>query len=357
MKRIMVMLTAALLVCVSFGQSRIFATLASARAKISRVIENPKEMTAVMQTLSPADQKTFLAEVVAAISSMPSDETDRTEKFVEVVNAALSGSQKGNSLTLVAEVFATVPPNALAAVNESLASGLMNRATDGNVTYTDEQYIEISKKVMAAVNERVANEDNAGVRSGFAALMMIRGSNSESPEIVSSVVESLPEAVQNDAKNEWIPAALGQGGQEKTYDPMLAIVDNDLGKPVNDDSTGTTAATRQPAADGTTSEGATAEGATAEGAASDGTSSDSGQMLALRIASAQNLDTLLADIGGANTDPSFSADAANPIVDAVQNPSNFELPNLGTGEGGQDITSVVEEVIGYPNQTTGSSND
>ena len=104
MKRIMVMLTAALLVCVSFGQAKTFATLASARAKITKVIENPKEMTAVMQTLSPADQKTFLAEVVAAVASMPSDESDRTEKFVQIVNAALVGSQKGNSLTLVAEV-------------------------------------------------------------------------------------------------------------------------------------------------------------------------------------------------------------------------------------------------------------
>jgi len=334
MKRIMVMLTAALLVCVSFGQANGYATLASARAKITKVIENPKEMTAVMQTLSPADQKTFLAEVVAAIASMPSDESDRTEKFVEIVNAALAGSQKGNSLTLVAEVFATVPPNSLAAVNESLASGLMNRATDGNVTYTDDQYIEISKKVLAAVNERVANEDNAGVRSGFAALMLIRGSNSESgsesyDKIMSAVVEALPESVQNDAKNDWIPAALGQGGQEKTYDPMLANVDGEQGKPVNDDSAGSAAQASQG-------------------------SQGSGSLVALRVASAQNLDTLLADIAGANTDPSASADAANPVVDAVQNTTNSEMP-LGNGEPGGDageVGPIIEEVIGYQNQTT-----
>ena len=340
MKRIMVMLTAALLVCVSFGQAKAtFATLASARAKITRVIENPKEMTAVMQTLSPADQKTFLAEVIAAVASMPSDEADRTEKFVAIVNAALAGSQKGNSLTLVAEVFATVPPNALAAVNESLASGLMNRATDGNVTYTDSEYIKISQKVMEAVNERVANEDNAGVRSGFAALMMIRGSNSEPgsesyDKIMSSVVEAMPESVQNDAKNEWIPSALGQGGQEKTYDPMLANVDGEQGRPVNDD--GTTGAAGAAAAQQSSSQ------------------ESSGSLLALRIASAQNLDTLLADIAGANTDPSASADAANPVVDAVQNTTNSELP-LGNGEAGGDsgeVGSIVEEVIGYQNQTT-----
>ena len=334
-----IMAALALLVSVSFGQAAKtgakYASLASARAKITQVIDNPKTMTAVMQTLSPADQKTFLADVVAAISSMPSDEADRTEKFVEVVNAALAGSQKGNALTLVAEVFATVPPNALAAVNESLASGLMNRATDGNVTYTDEQYIKISQTVMEKVNERVANVDNSGVRSGFAALMLIRGSNSESPEITSAIIETLPEAVKNDAKTEWIPAALGKG-QEKSYDPMLAVVDTESGKPVVDN-----------AADG------------APRAQTDGQSgSDSGDtepMIALRVSGVQNLDSLLADISGANTDPSYSAGSANPVLDAVQNSLNYELPNLGTGEAAGNADTIIGEVVkeseGYQNQT------
>ena len=325
-----VLLAASLLAFASFGQQaesgQKYATLASARAKITRVIENPKEMTAVMQTLSPANQKTFLAEVMAAIASMPGDEADRTAKFVDVSNAALAGSQKGNALTLVAEVFATVPPTSLPAVNESLASGLMNRATDKSVTYTDEQYVKIAQTVMEKVNERVANEDNAGVRSGFAALMLIRGSNSESPEIVSSVVEALPEAVQNDAKAEWIPAALGQGGREKTYDPMLAVVDNDLGRPVADDAASTAAANRQ-----------SADTDAAKG------DSDAGPQLALRVPAVQNLDSLLADISGANTDPSASADDSNPIVDAVQNTTNVELPNLGTGDGEGDANSAVGE--------------
>ena len=338
MRKITILLAAALVAVVTSGQTKVVKqeTLASARAKITQVIEKPDQMTEVMRCLTASNQVVFLSEVVTAVSNMPGDSADRTAKLVEIVNAALAGSQKGNALALIAEVFATVPPNSLPAVNESLASGLMNRAADKNVTYTDAQYIEISKRVMEAVNNRVANENNAGIRSGFAALMMIRGSNSESPEIVSSVVESLPESVRNDAKTEWIPAALGQGGQEKTYDPMLAVVDNDLGNPANDD--GATAAARKPVSEGP---------------------SESGPLLSLRISSAQNHDTLLADIGGANTDPSFSADAANPIVDAVQNPSNFELP-LGNGDGSGDTASVIEEVIenggeeviGYQNQTT-----
>ena len=331
MRKITILLAAALVAVVTSGQTKVVKqeSLASARAKITQVIEKPSQMTEVMLHLTASNQVAFLSEVVTAVSKMPGDSADRTAKLVEIVNAALAGSQKGNALALVAEVFATVPPNSLPAVNESLASGLMNRAADKNVTYTDAQYIEISKRVMEAVNNRVANEDNAGIRSAFAALMLINGSNSESPEIVSAVVESLPESVRNDAKTEWIPAALGQGGQEKTYDPLLAVVDNDLGSPANDD--GAAAASRKPVSKDP---------------------SESGPLLALRIASAQNHDTLLADIGGSNTDPSFSADAANQIVDAVQNSSNFELP-LGNGDGSGDTTSVIEEVIiGYQNQTT-----
>ena len=317
-----ILLAAALLVSVSFGQAATgakYASLASARAKITRVIENPKEMTDVMKTLSPEDQKTFFAEVMNALATMPADETDRTATYVEVVNAGLSGAQKGNALTLVAEVFATVPPNALAAVNESLAGGLMNRAADKNATYTAEQYIKIAQSVMEKVNERVANEDNAGVRSGFAALMLIRGSNSESPEITSAVVNALPENVQNDAKTEWIPAALGQG-QEKTYDPMLAVTDGDVGRPVND------------------------------------TVSDVESLIALRVAANESHESLLADITGANTDPTFSAAASNPITDAVQSTMNYELPNLSTGDAAGDpattVGEIIEEAKGYQNQTT-----
>ena len=50
-------------------------------------------MTAVMKSLSAADQKSFLAEVNAAILAMPGSDADRTAKFVAVTDAALAGAQ------------------------------------------------------------------------------------------------------------------------------------------------------------------------------------------------------------------------------------------------------------------------
>ena len=315
MMKTTMLLAATMLASVTFGQTKPvvqtnaveYASLASARAKITQVIDNPADMTAVMKSLSADDQKTFLAEVNAAILSMPGSDADRTAKFVAVTDAALAGAQKGNALTLVAEVFATVPPISLTAVNESLGAGLMNRAADSGVTYTDEQYTKIAQTVMEKVNERVAGEDNSGVRSGFAALMLIRGSNGTSNDaIYDAILAAMPADSQNDAKVDWFPAALGRG-REQTYEPMLAVVDGDLISPITDDF-------------------------------------DVQHMMSLRAPGPASTAGLLADIGGGGTDGSALADARNPVVDAIQNPTDYQLPPLGAGGAADDPSAMIGRV-------------
>ena len=402
MKKVTVMLAAVLAATVTFGQANGAKqeSLATARAKITQVIEKPEEMSSVMGALSSQDQVKYLSDVLTAISSMPADDAARTEKFVAVVNAALASSQKGNALELVAEVYAKVPPYALAAVSESLAAGLMNRATLPK-TVTNAVYVSIATKVMARVNERVASEDNSGVRSAFAAVMLIRASNSESPDVVSAIADALPDSVQADAKSEWLPSALGQG-RDKSYEPMMAAVDGDL-KPAYgvspDSSTGgpqsaTAGGPQAASAEGPQSataggpQAASAEGpqaASAEGpqsasaggpqsasaggpqsasaggpqaASAEGpqAAASSEPLVSLRVPVVQSLDGLLADIGGAATDPRVASDGSNPMVDSVNDPFNVTLP-LGTGEAsGSDgvatIVTQVEESSGYQNQTT-----
>ncbi|MBQ6914914.1 MAG: hypothetical protein IJQ65_04275 [Kiritimatiellae bacterium] len=317
MKKITMMLAAALLATASFGQATQplvqstngveYASLASARAKITQVIDNPADMTAVMKSLSAADQKSFLAEVNAAILAMPGSDADRTAKFVAVTDAALAGAQKGNALTLVAEVFATVPPISLTAVNESLGAGLMNRAADSGVTYTDEQYTKIAQTVMEKVNERVAGEDNSGVRSGFAALMLIRGSNSPSNDsIYDAILAAMPADSQNDAKVDWFPAALGRG-REQTYEPMLAVVDGDIISPIGEDF-------------------------------------DVQHMMSIRTPGPSSLSSLLADISGGGTDSSATSGLMNPVVDATQHPTDYQLPPLGDGGAADDPSAMIGHV-------------
>ena len=377
MKKLTVLLAAAIAAAVTFGQSSGAKqeSLASSRAKITQVIDKPDEMAGVMGSLSSEDQVSYLSEVLTAIAAMPASDADRTEKFVAVVNSALASANKGNALALIAEVYAKVPPYALAAVSESLAAGLMNRSRLPKVA-TNALYIGIATKVMERVNERVAGEDNSGVRSGFAALMLIQASNSSSPDIVSSMVDALPESVRDVAKTEWIPSALGQGG-EKSYEPIMAAVDGEL-KPAYGVSTGGTGGGQQGGGQqgGGQQAGAGQQPGDVGGGAGAGDNPNvpSGYeepLVGLRIPTVQGLESLLSDIAGAGTEPGLESNLNNPIVDAGSDPQNTVLP-VGTGDaaGANDTGTTVSRaekeeeeeepeppippIPPYQNQTTGS---
>lgn len=223
MKKLLMVATMAL-ASVLVAQDKTMSS-ADARGKIGDIIDNPASMTSVMKQLAASDQASFLADVNAAIADMPGSPEEKTSKYLDVNTAALKGAQKGNLTTLVAEVFATVPPEALTAINESFASGMFNRKADPSKTYTDDQYVDISTNLLAKVQERNATANNAGVRNTFAVLMLIRGSNGSPADLRDTLVGSLKDAeTRSLAQNEWISPALGQG-QEKTYDPMLGASD------------------------------------------------------------------------------------------------------------------------------------
>ena len=200
-------------------------TLADARGKIGDVIADPASITAVMKQLSAADQTAYLAEVNAAISKMPGSTDEKTQKFLDVDTAALKGAKEGNLTALVAEVFATVPPNSLTVINERFAADMFNRKADPSKTYTDEQYTAIAKNVLDKVQDRTATADNAGVRNTFAILMLVRASEGSPADLRDTLVNELRDpATKELAQNEWISPAPGQG-QGKTYDPMLGAAD------------------------------------------------------------------------------------------------------------------------------------
>lgn len=293
-------------------------SLADAKGRIDKAVANPAVMKAIMRHLSAADQKQFLADVNAAIATMPGSDAERTAAFVAANRAGLEGSQKGNVATLVAESFATVAPSALPALTESLGSDLMNRATDRGRTYTDDQYLKLAQTVMEKVNARTAEVDHGDVRSGFAALMFARGSNSPTPEMTAALVAMLPASAQAAAKAEWFPAALADGGAAAGYDAMLAAADVEAAAP---EAAGYDA-TREPLGVDVTGN------------------------IILRVAGPQLAASLIADIAGASVDPiRASAYAANPIYDALTTPINRSLPDLGVGDAMGDANAVITDVI------------
>ena len=259
-------------------------SLADARGQIDQVIESPAKMKEVMKSLSAEDQKQFLADVNKAISEMPASIEEKTALFLNVDHAALTSAQKGNLMTLIAEVFATVPPESLTVINERFASDLLNRAANPEVTYTDEQFTKIALDIMTKVNERTEATDNGSTRSAFAILMLVRASNGSPADLADKLVDTLKnEEAKELARNEWIPAALGKDGRELGYEPILASAD----------------AGRRP---------------------------DFQQVLA--VAGPQYLDGILEDALGKNTDKMSFTRTRTPVYDALVNPLGHMVPTL-----------------------------
>ena len=262
-------------------------SLADARGKIDKAIESPAVMGELMKRLSAGDQVKFLADVNKAIGDMPASIEEKTAKFLNLNHVALKSAQAGNTTALLAEVFATVSPEALTVISERFAADLVNRAANPNVTYTDEQYAKISAEVLKAINERTEETDNGSTRSVFAILMFLRGSN-ETGDALEKLQEQLIGTLKHDdakelAKEEWIPAALGKDGREQGYEPLLASAD----------------AGRRP---------------------------DFDQVFL--IAGPQYLDPILEDLGGKNTDRYSYIRTRTPMLDAVGNPLNHMVPVL-----------------------------
>lgn len=277
--------------------------LAEARQKIDGVVDGSESIASLIKQLSAEDQLTFLGDVNKAVSKMPASVEEKTAKHLNLNHAALKAVKgSGNVAALLAEVFATVPPEALTVINERFASDLFNRATDPKVTYTDAQFTDIALKLMETVNKRTAETDNASTRSAFAILMLLRASNGTPADLEDKLIATLPHADARElAKSEWIPSALGKDGRELGYEPILASAD----------------AGRRPDFD-----------------------------FVLVIAGPQLLDSLLQDIGGKNVDGLSFMRTRSPVLDAVQNPLEQQIPTLGGDVLGAEILPEPKPYFG-----------
>ena len=266
-------------------------SLADARGRMDRAIENPKVMADTMKGLSAEDQKQFLADVNKAISDMPGSIEEKSALFLNANSAALRSAAEGNMKTLVAEVFATVPPESLTVIAERFAIDLFNRDAGGAGKYTDQQFTQIATETMKAVNERTAETDNGSARSAFAIIMFIRASNSSIPELADVLIDTLQhDDAKEMARSEWVPSALGKDGRTQGYEPLLASAD----------------AGRRP-----------------------------DQEFVLIIAGPQHLESVLGDLVGKNTDQMSFIETRTPILDAVDNKLIMQNPTLGADVVGQ----------------------
>ena len=201
-------------------------SIEAAREKIPDVIADPNKMGDIMQQLATEDQTTFLSDVNTAISKLQGfSYEEKTELFLSVNRAAVQNAAPGNISNMVAEVFATVPPESLTAINENFGDTILNRATDSSVTFSDQQFTEVSKAIVDKVQARTGDSPDAAVRTTFAVLMMVKASNGSpsANELATELTADFKPADQLAARNEWIPAALGSNNQVQSYDPLLGV--------------------------------------------------------------------------------------------------------------------------------------
>lgn len=186
-------------------------------AKVGDCALDPNALKQTIAQLSSADKTAFLAEVNEAISKMPGSEEVKASKFLAANRAAVAGAGAEDRAAVLAEVYATVPPEALTVISEEFAKNEFSRPA----TMTDDEYTNIVVQTMNKITQRTAASESGSVRAGFAGLMFIRAAGSASDATTDAVVASLPSEAQSDAKGSWFPSALGQNGAT-SYDPMLA---------------------------------------------------------------------------------------------------------------------------------------
>ena len=200
-------------------------SLADASGKIAEVVQNPSLMGELVSQLSTEDATAFLARVNAAIADLPDKSEAKVAKFMEVNAAALKNVEENARTTILAEMFATVPAEALAVINEQFAANLINRDADPAKPLTDEDMTKVAKEVVAKTQARTGSASDANVRNAFAIVTMLRASNGKPETLRDELLGMIADpAARETVKNEWVPAAMGEG-QAKSYEPMLAAAD------------------------------------------------------------------------------------------------------------------------------------
>ena len=189
-------------------------------AKVSDCAQNAQTLRETIQKVAPAEQAALLAEVNEAIAKMPGSDEVKAAQFYAANKAAVGAANREVLKDVLAEVFATVPPEYLTDINERFAKELFSRS---NSSITDEQFVALATNTMAVVNARCETAENSGVRETFAALMFLRASAGSPANLAETLVATMPDAKNRElALNEWIKPAMGDG-QEQTYDPMLGV--------------------------------------------------------------------------------------------------------------------------------------
>lgn len=201
MKKILVMGIAAI-AAMAMTDARALS-LTDAGAKVPEAAEKPATMAEVMKQLSEEDQLKFLATVNEAIEKMPISEEEKVSRYVEANIAAVKAATNRNAM--MAEMFATASPAALAVLNETFADAIFNPAKQ----LSAEAKQTAAEAIMKAVEARTAQAEvkDAEKRNAAAALMLVRAEAGLKDAL-------LAKEANGEQMSKWIDASV-KGGSYK----------------------------------------------------------------------------------------------------------------------------------------------
>ena len=196
------------------------------QAKVGDCANDPSAMKSIIAQVPAAEQAEFVAKVNEAIAKKPGSTESKAADFYAANKAAVSGATDKSAV--LAEVYATVPVEYLTDINERFATELFSRNANPEKPVSEELFVALSTKALAAVNKRCESAENAGVRQTFAALMFVRASGGSPEGLVNTYVSNMTDPQAKKSAAGWIAEATGSagtegaGGTEASYDGMLA---------------------------------------------------------------------------------------------------------------------------------------
>lgn len=136
---------------------------------------------------------------------------------------AVRAAKNADKKSVIAEVFATAPIDALPVITDRFATELFTREAAGLDPKTD-AFVEFAAATLLKVNARVRQLPTArlpGVRSAFAVIAFLKASEGQPEDLRESLLFYVLTGSTGLARTQWIPAAMGDDGKEPSYQAML----------------------------------------------------------------------------------------------------------------------------------------
>ena len=172
--------------------------------------------------ISGDDRVSFVATVNRSLSK--SDEPldgRRMQTLYRVNRDAVRGTTGADRKAVLAEVFATIPRECLPMVTDRFATELFSRKAGG--FKADDAFVEFASAALMQISLRCRTADDyPGTRSAFAVIMFLKASEGKPAGLREAFMVYIHSGTHKIAREEWIPAAMGDDGSSPTYAPMLA---------------------------------------------------------------------------------------------------------------------------------------